>query len=311
MNYRFLNCNKEKFIKFCDTGEKYVSIFSKPWWLECVSSGDWDVICADLGGKTIAFHPYYFVKEEDKIVIRKAPLTQNNGIIFNTDDNLKYQTRLLNEKKATELVIQRINELKPKSYRQYFHYSFTDWLPFYWNSFTQTTRYTYVIDSSSIDDVWAGMSSKLRNEIRNAATKVIVEEELSIDGLYEIVKMTFGKQGLEVPYSCDLLKTIDSACLENNSRHIFVAKDINGNICSCIYLVEDEKSVYYLISGSDPQFKTYNSLSLLIMKGIEYALKKGKIFDFEGSMKQNIEKHFAQFGAKQMPYMDIKKDFFD
>ena len=309
MNYLFLNKNKKDYISFCEQTTKYIPIFSKPWWLECVTDGNWDVLVANIGGKNVAYHPFFYVLENGKMTIRKAQLTQNNGIIFNTEDNLKYQTKLVSEKKATSLIIDEIKKLNLNSYRQYFHFSFKDWLPFYWESFSQSTRYTYIIDEKDLQIVWAEMNSKLRNEIKKASSFVTIEEDFSVEELYENVKKTFEKQNLDVPYSFETLKKLDVACLEHGCRHFFVARGCDGKVCSCIYLIEDEESVYYLISGSDPAFKTYNSLSLLIMKGIEYAITKGKRFDFEGSMKQNIEKHFAQFGAKQYPYMDIKKDF--
>ncbi len=309
MRCAFLNANKTAYITFCESGIKYVPIFSKPWWLECTTNGDWDVLIAYSGGKPVAFHPYYFVQTDNGLIIKKATLTQNNGIIFNTDDGLKYQTKLLAEKRATTAIIEELIKLDLLNYRQYFHFTFTDWLPFYWNSFSQTTRYTYVIESNSIEDVALGLNSKLRNEIKKASSLVFVDERFTIEELYENVVKTFKRQGLDVPYTLGLLKRIDTECEQRNSRHFFVARDQNNHVCSCVYLVEDEQSVYYLISGSDPDYKNTNALSLLIYKGIEYAIRKGKRFDFEGSMKQNIEKHFAQFGAKQYPYMDIKKEF--
>jgi lipid II:glycine glycyltransferase (peptidoglycan interpeptide bridge formation enzyme) len=86
------------------------------------------------------------------------------------------------------------------------------------------------------------------------------------------------------------------------------AIDEKGNIHSTALFAFDKKSVYYLMSGSIEEFRDSQSLTLLIYEGIKLASKKGLSFDFEGSMKKNIEQFFRQFGAKQKQYFDISKE---
>lgn len=301
--------DKEKYINFCLNKKMYIPIFSEPWWLEAVSNGKWDVILVEENNNIVACHPFFYIDHVDGIEIRKATLTQNNGILINYPPNIKNAKKISIERRYIKSIIEKLEVLNIQSYRQYFHYSFTNWLPFYWRGFSQTTRYTYTIDESDMETIVSNMDPKLRNQIKKASKIVDSFEGMDIQEFYELNKLTFMRQNLEIPYSFDVVKAIDEACRARNCSRILYAKDKQGNIHSAIYLIEDEKSVYYLLSASDERFRESQSLSLLLKKGIEYAVSKGKIFDFEGSMKENIEHSFSQFGAIQKPYMDIKKVF--
>ena len=304
-----MNNAKMEYIAFCEKKEMYIPIFSQPWWLEAVSDGDWDVIIVCEGGKIVACHPFFFIKHQNGLEIRKAPLTQNNGILVNYPKDIKYATKLSLERRVIKQIIEEVEKNDLFSYRQYFHYSFTNWLPYYWKGYTQTTRYTYVIKDKNIDKVVAEMDSKLRNQIKKAESLVEIFEGMDIGEFYEFNKMTFQRQGLEIPYSLKVVKNIEKECSRRNLSKIFYAKDKENNLHAAIYLVEDDASIYYLLSASDERFRDSQALSLLLKRAIEYALLKGKAFDFEGSMKENIEHNFSKFGAIQMPYMDIKKCF--
>lgn len=301
--------DKDYYRQFSENTTVYIPIFSKTWWLDAVAGDDWDVIFAKTSDEVLAFNPYFYVQHENGREIRKAVLTQNNGVLFNYPNDIKYVKKLAFERKALQMIIDIIEESDLQSYRQYFHYSFTNWLPFYWNGFTQTTRYTYVIEPASMEIIIQNMDAKLRNQIKKAEKYVTVDEGMDIEQFYEFNKKTYDRQGMTIPYSFDTVHKIEEACRKRDSSKILYATDEKGNMHSAIYLIEDEQSVYYLLSGSDPEYRDSQALSLLLLKGIEYAVQQGKKFDFEGSMKRNIERNFSQFGGIQRPYMDIQKKY--
>ncbi|NLX62680.1 MAG: GNAT family N-acetyltransferase, partial [Tissierellia bacterium] len=197
-------------------------------------------------------------------------------------------------------------------YQQYFHYSVTNWLPFYWRGYSQTTRYTYVIENTSdLETIYLNFNSNVRKNLRKAEKHVDIKEDLDIKEFYYLNKMTFERQGLKIPYSLDLLIRLDRECGRRNARKIYYSIDKEGNIHSSIYFVWDDKSVYYLMSGTNPKYKNCQSLTLLIYEGIKLANNMNKKFDFEGSMKENIEKFIRQFGGIQKPYHNIYKEFYN
>lgn len=72
-------------------------------------------------------------------------------------------------------------------------------------------------------------------------------------------------------------------------------------------VIWDENSAYDLISTIDPTYRNSGAASLLILEMIKYLQKITLKFDFEGSMIENVENSFRQFGAVQTPYFQITK----
>ena len=55
---------------------------------------------------------------------------------------------------------------------QNFHYGITDWLPFYWEGYRQTTRYTYMLkDIRNTKAILGNMSFNIRRNITKARDK--------------------------------------------------------------------------------------------------------------------------------------------
>lgn len=84
----------------------------------------------------------------------------------------KYANRLSEEKQ----LMTELTEQLPRFdlFRQNFHYSITNWLPFYCKGFQQTTRYTYRLsDLSDLDAVWAGFRENSGEKSARHASGVI------------------------------------------------------------------------------------------------------------------------------------------
>lgn len=303
---------KEKYREFCKSNTK-IPIFSRDWWMDAVCDcNNWNVILVEKGDEIVASLPYYYILQNNRLSIKQPILTQTNGvnIVYPKNQVQKYTKKLAYEKEITNLIIDQLEEQNITYYNQNFHYSYTNWLPFYWKGFSQTTRYTYVIDDlSNLDKVFLDFDSKLRNEIRKAEKLVSVKEDLVIDKFYEINKKTFERQDMKIPYSLDLLKKIDKACLEKECRKVFYAEDENGRIHAAIYIIWDENSAYYLMGGGDPELRNSDATSLLLWKAIQFASTVTKKFDFEGSMIEPIERFFRSFGTTQKHYFNIYKNY--
>lgn len=304
-----MNDDKQKYREFSEK-EKTISIFSKGWWMDVICKENWDVIIIEENNEIIGALPYYFKEHNGTKEIRKAVLTQNNGVWIKYPENLKYYTKLSYEKKIMNLIIDKIESLNISKYQQYFHYSITNWLPFYWRGYSQTSRYTYVIeDTTNLETIYNSFNSNVRKNLRKAEKVLKVKENMNINTFYELNRMTFERQGTSIPYSLELLKRLHSECSRRKVNKIYYCVDKNCEIHSAIYFVWDDESVYYLMSGSDPIKRNSQSQTLLIYEGIKLANILGKKFDFEGSMKENIERFFRQFGPIQKAYHNIYKEF--
>ncbi len=282
------------------------SLFQQPWWLDAVAPGRWQEIT---------------IKKENEILLRFPYVTEKrNGFTFLTmpsvTQTLGPWMKPMNGKQSSQLSLQKeligdlIQQLPPHdSFNQRFHYSITNWLPFYWNGFTQSTRYTYVIeDLSDLDAVWEGMKSNVRNKIRKAEKACVrVIDTDDIETFLDLNEMTFLRQGMSLPFSQDFVRRLNCACAKKNARKIFITYGPDGRPQTGLFCVYDGHAMYNLLQGGDPALRGSGANALAMWESIKFASKVSKVYDFEGSMIEPIEEFFRSFGAAQKPYFAISK----
>ena len=297
--------NKEKWNSFVQKS-KQGSIYCSYEWIKTTTNNNFKILSYEENGDIIAGLPLPFINNK---IIKMPKLTQKLGVLFDDFDNMKYSKRLEKEKKIT---YDFLNELKGKYnyFSMNFDWHYDNWLPFYWNGFKQTTRYTYVIDyKMGIDNIWKELDQNTRNTIRKAEKNNIkIIESIDIKEFYRFNKMTFSRQNMNIPYSFEYVEKIYNN-LKDNIK-IFKAIDEEGNIHAMNFYIQDNKSVYYLMSGSDPKYRKYGSQNLLQWEAIKYYSDKVRYFDFEGSMVESIESNFRKFGTIQKQYFHIYKPDF-
>ena len=85
------------------------------------------------------------------------------------------------------------------------------------------------------------------------------------------------------------------------------AKDAEGNTHAAIFVVWDENSAYELISAIHPDYRASGASTLVVWEAMKKLSKTTKMWDFEGSMIENVENSFRKYGAEQVPYFQITK----
>lgn len=301
--------NKERYAKF--EKKVYIPIYSKSWWMDTVCGEDnWDVWLYGEGNNILAAMPYYMEKRGDYHYITKAPLTQNNGILFCYPDEIKLPEKAKFEEKIIDSACSYITSLKIDVYEQQYTYSFNNVLPFYWNSFQAITRYTYVIDTSfGIDAIWSNMTSKQRSIIKKGLRNCTISEGLSEDIFYQQHKKVFEKQGLSCPFSYELWQKLYGITQQKKCSKILFASDEQNEIFSLAFIIWDKRNAYLLLGGSIPEYSKLDTYSAVIWEGIRFAEKNELNFDFEGSVIKRISKSFREFGGIPKPYYRIRKVF--
>lgn len=282
-------------------------IFCRSWWLKAVCPSGFKILTLRRNGKIIAGIPFYFKTVMKQKFIHMPKLTQTLGILLPPSLNEKYEKRLSDEMYILDTVIGNIPRFDYFSMN--FHYSFTNWLPFYWAGYKQTTAYTYMIeDLTDLNRVFSNFNYSKKKNIKKAERLVTVREGLSPEDFYTHHSMALHKQGEHISYGYDLFKRIYDAVYEHSAGKIWYAIDRQQNIHAAIFVVFDRKSAYYLISTIDPDYKNSGAATLLLRDAITYVSRYTKRFDFEGSMICGVENSFRKFGAIQKPYFIISRD---
>jgi len=276
--------DKDKCRELCNKDES-IKIFSKDWWMDAVCGNDnWDVLIVEKNNEIIAALTYCLEKKFIFNYIVQPVLTPINGIWIKYPPNIRESKKLVFEKEVMSDIADKIDSLNIDMFSQNFNYV-TNWLPFYWKKYEQTTRYTYVIENTkSIENIFSDFSRLVRNNIKKSESAVRVYESDDIKKFYNINMMTFDRKNMKIPYTFDIVKRIDDACVSKKSRKIFIIEDKNSNIHCASYLVWDYANVYILMLGNNPEFRNSGSTTLLFWEGIKFANKNGKNFDFEVSM---------------------------
>lgn len=296
---------KEQYRQFCQN-EKDIPIFSKDWWLDAVCGVDnWDVVLVEKGGQIVGALPYFVKKRYGFFRISMPQLTQNMGVYIKYPPGQKYYKKLSWEKEIMSELIEKLPKFD--SFSQSFHYNITNWLPFYWKNYEQSTYYTYVIEGISLDILQEMCETDIRRRRRRATSAgVEVIESENVDKFYELNKMTFKRQETSIGYTLEFIKNLYEICKKNDCVKMYFAK-YQDRIIAANFLVYDSRSVYYLMGGIDPEYKDLGAMDIVQFEGIKFAIENNKTFDFEGSIIESIEKYFRSFGAIQKPYFHICK----
>lgn len=297
--------NKQKYRLLCEQ-EPTIPVFSQAWWLDAVAGDSWDVVLVEKGDIIQASMAYVLRKRFGLTIISQPALTQNLGPWLRPS-MAKYAKRLSQEKDLMQALFAQLPD--HAYYGQNWHCRRTNWLPLYWQGFEQSTRYTYRIEElQDTEAVWRELQDNIRRETRKAEKQVTIRNDLPLDSFIVLNKKVFERQGIALPYTEELLRSIDSAASAQNARQVFIAEDEQGRHHAGVYIIWDKETAYYLMGGGDPDLRSSGATSLCMWHAIQFAATKVKAFDFEGSMLEPVERFFRAFGAKQTPYFSIKKN---
>lgn len=282
-------------------------IFCRSWWLAAVCPERFQILVVRRDGETVAGMPLTFARRLLWTGITMPPLTQTLGVLLAPDEAPKYVKRLSNEMTLLRCLIDAIPPTDV--FRVNLHHSLTNWLPFYWAGYRQSTRYTYLIpDLSDLERVRAAMAPHQRNKLKRAAKHGIrVEETDDIGLVLEFHKKTFARQGESSPFSDEVVRRVDAACARRGARTILVTRDREDRIHSALYLVHDGRCMYKLLSGGDPELRSSGAHPLAVWRSFELAHGLGVQYDCEGSMVESVEPFNRALGAVQTPYFEISK----
>ena len=295
---------KARYRDFCHSAPD-VPVFAQAWYLDaCATGGDWDVVLAHDQDRIVAALPYFYKQKGPFRYVTMPPFVKMLGPYLLPE----YRGVLKKEHALLEELIKQLPDFA--AFKQNFYPTATNWLPFYWLNFRQTTYYTYRLNGlhqlALIED---GLNRNIRRNIQKAQQLVRVVHHFPAERFYQLNKMSFDRQGLPMPYSWAQFEQHDAALAANGARQMFFAVDAQDRIHSAAYLIWDQQAAYYHLSGDDPALRESGAGILLIWEAIRYASEVLGLacFDFEGSMLPAVERIRVQFGAVQTPYFFVWK----
>lgn len=296
--------NKQAFKAFCEERTDLVIFETYDWINTIAANHNWNVLLSkDKGGNIVGYWIIFHKKRGPFLKVTLPPLTPYLGPRVLYPEGIK-------DSKKSSLEKQVLNELMdqlPKYDQIIFHTSplVTNWLPFFWKGFSQTTRYTYTLTPRDTEQSFKALRSNIRREIKKGDKSLTIKQVEEIDSLHKLKLLDYEAKGIPVPYSQEYFQAVVSLCQEKNCSLILNAYTENGALAGSMFFMWDEHFFYYLVGATDPAYRNSGAMSLLMWKGIEEAAKRNLTFNFEGSMIEGIQRFFSSFGSEQTPYFRI------
>jgi hypothetical protein len=273
------------------------SLFESPEWLDAVAPAAWICATVEENGRTIARLPYIIKSRVGLRAVLVPPLTPWLGPWIAPQPG-KYQTCLARE----HVLLRRLISQLPRADVAVIPAApeHTNLLPFYWHGFDLKVGYTYRIPlDRSLDAIWAGVKKKTRNAIRTAAASLVVNPSEDVDAAMRLVAATYRRQGRTPPRLASTIGRILGSSPLKPHRELLVAQDQAGQTHAFVLLAYDSRHTFYVIGGADPALRSSGAQTYLLWRAIERSYGRSAVFDFEGSMHEEIERAFRAFGAVQ------------
>jgi GNAT superfamily N-acetyltransferase len=282
------------------------SIFCRSWWLDAVCPDAYQVLVLRRGGRIVAGLAMRYSRQLGFDALHMPPITPILGVLLAPPTSANYEKNLSHEMDTLRSLAAAVPAAS--YFNTYCHYAFTNWLPFYWAGFQQTTFYTYAFeDLTDLQKILDGFHHSKRKNIKRAETLVSVRDDMTAADFFRNHELTLAKLGERVSYSREVFLRLHAACVAKGAAKTWYAIDAEDHIHAAIFVVFDERSAYYLVSSIDPDERNSGAATLLIKHALEYLAPRTCRFDFEGSMIEGVETSFRRFGAKQIPYFSLTR----
>lgn len=299
---------KERYIQFCEENQG-LPIFFKPWWLDidCNGRKNWDAIVVESNGTIQAVLPYYKRKVLFFSTLDTPPIAPYLGYKVIYPEHLKASNKIAFENKVLQKLIDKIPSAA--YIKQYLSYEEDNWMPFFWNNFKQTIRYSYILRNDlPILEIYNNFKPRLRNDIKKAESKILIKKEYNAALFHRLLSESFESQSLKVPYSISTIKKLLDGCQEYDCGDMYIAVD-EKDIChaSCL-IIKDRSKAFAILRANNRSIRQIGAQNFMLWSIIQDLFKAGfSSFDFCGSMQYGINKFIQGYSAEQTPYYQISK----
>lgn len=177
--------------------------------------------------------------------------------------------------------------------------------------FIQKKNLTHHLDlTSSYENIYKNYSENLQRNLKKA---VKFNQHIVHDGdAQKIVTLFRENKGNEITKLKNVhykifIKAIEEAKRKNLVK-IYEAENEKKELIAGAFFIESNGKSIFIFSGAGNEAKEKLSMPLLIDCFIKEHSEKNIILDFEGSQDLNLARFYKSFGAKEIVYLQIKKN---
>ena len=291
---------KEKYRQFCKI-EPSLSIYMRDWYLDAVTENenDWKVILIEENGMIVSAFPFGYQKRHGLWYIYSPWQCARMGMWIRNKSYRSKEEELSVLNNYVQFFIDHLPEYD--SFKIAFSGHFKNWQPFYWSGFSAEPRYSMVIKTNT-DDYIPYIGKSRRNRIRRSQRKYHVQENLlSKQDYWDFLIKSYESKKKKLDYGSDKFFKLWDALKFHNACTVRSILDEDQKLVSVNIMLEDDERCYNQFV-TQMQGKDTDATSYAIYEAINYALKKGKIYDFEGSMIKGVCEFNSSFNHEWEVY---------
>ena len=307
MKVEEIHSHSEQYIPLQKFVEKNKLLFNTESWLKNYNR-DNIVQCAILNknNEVIGCFMYYKFKKTTFNFIISAPFTPNIDLFFVNPAESVVGANTFN-KEISEVLSSYFDKVKAHYINLNLPANIIDTQPFIWNNYQSKHRYSYIINlDDSKEKLWDNLSSEKRKSV-NKATKdnLEIKEAQDFKEVYELIIKSLSRNNLAK--NTQIIRNILFSFANKQNSFSYIAYH-NGMALGATYCLVYKDTAMYLFGGFDSENKHHGAGVSCMWQSILKAKELGlKHFDFEGSMNENIERYFREFGGELIQYACIEK----
>lgn len=277
--------------------------------MEAVCEGkQWDVLLACRPDGTVeGALPYLHGSRLGLRYILQPELTQYNGPWYNHPEGSTSAERIALENRVGEALAKQLEALRINIFSQNFSPAVTNWLPFHWASYHQTTRYTYRFPSIADPDALISQASGARRKNLStlAGTCTVDTSTLTPETFARMHNGYWKRRSGNDLLTEDFVARVCTAALERGQGLLWGLRNEEKLLCAA-FVAYDERCAYALLSAANEEAPA-NAQTYLDWQMIRHLSDRTQAFDFEGSMEPGGEFYYRSFGTEQTPYFHITR----
>lgn len=298
--------NRPAYEAFCN--QHNLPLPFQPWWLDAVCiHGHWNACVAqNKAGQTVGVMPYYMVRRWGLKAIVQPPHTAYSGpwVLPLEQQDAKRSTHYSHEHKTLQILLEQLP--RTAYFRQHFHPACTNWLPFHWAGYRQTTRYTYRFNQ--VQQVENECKSAIQKKIQRIEQSVHIVENVNFDSAFNLMTQSLLRQGIGTNgVNAALLRLYQ--VLQQRAQIVLLGLAESGTdrIVAAQALAFNQTEASFLFSGQviEPRLPYLNYR--LLYESLQWCAQGGLRADLEGSMHAGVEQVFRSMGAERTPYFQVSR----
>jgi len=265
------------------------SVFANSWYLDIVSPA-WDALV-----------------EDDYDVV--FPLTYNRkfGISYLFQPFFTQQLGVFSDRHLTEALVDRFLEAIPKNFL-FIQINLNTLNKVDVERHSVTMRLNYELDLIHPYPKLAwGYNQNTRRNLKKALDlKLPVKRKVEPDELIKLFSENFGKKEGKLKYrNYETLRHLMDYCLKNTFSRIIGVYRADDTLCASAFLLYDQDRIIFHFAASNAAARENGAMFLLVDSVIRENAGKSMIFDFEGSVDENVARFYKGFGAQELTYPQV------